>query len=89
MHTHSTPVAMRHQGSVTMKSEVELARSIYVRNMQVRFGLIDSSGTDLVVIRKTVLLGAMLNPIYGMFSCYHFHIDLLVGMLLIVRELFI
>ena len=51
-----------------MKKEVELARSVYVKNMQVRFGLTDESGDDVKIIRKTVLHGAMLNPLSGM-SC--------------------
>lgn len=67
--THSTYMTARRVGSVCMKKEVELARSVYVKNMQVRFGLTDESGDHLKIIRKTVLHGAMLNPLSGTSSC--------------------
>jgi hypothetical protein len=35
-----------------MKKEVELARSVYVKNMQVRFGLMDEIGDDLKSFTK-------------------------------------
>lgn len=63
--THSTYMAARQVGSVCMKKEVELARKVYVKNMQVRFGLTDEIGDDVKIIRKTVLHGAMLNPLSG------------------------
>jgi hypothetical protein len=60
-----------------MKQLVEQARQVYTKNMQLRFGLTDEDGNDVGVIRKTVIHGAILNPLLGECLCMSMYCTIL------------
>jgi hypothetical protein len=60
----SNPVSSSTGGIVCMKSAVETARSVYVRNMSVRFGVLNDIGEDIKNLPSTVVHSAILNPLF-------------------------
>lgn len=69
----------RSLGIIDMHPLVQTAGAVYVESMKQRFGLINKDGTDVAIIRKTVLHGAMLNPLSGKHCCGFVYCDLRSG----------